>query len=193
MKIAKSGNCFLTCFAGTVLMCFATAASDPQPPRSAVSAGQKALAFRATTLDGKTINFPGDYKGKVVLLDFWATWCPPCRAEMPKVVAAYNEYHDKGFEVLSVSLDRPKHGPELLQFVKDNSMTWPQVYDGQYWKAAVAMQYGVKAIPCPVLVDGDTGIIIAADTGALGTRLTKALRTRLAAKAKSDADAKAGK
>ena len=144
----------------------------------------RALSFHAKTVDGKMINFPDDYKGKVVLLDFWATWCGPCRAELPKVVAAYNQYHDKGFEVLSVSLDRSKQGPALLQFVKDNSMTWPQIYDGQYWKAAVAVQYGVHAIPCPVLVDGDTGTIIAADTGALGHKLTKALQSALDAKAK---------
>jgi len=86
--------------------------------------------------------------------------------------------------VLGVSLDRPKQGPALLQFAKDNSMTWPQIYDGQYWKAAVAVQYGVHAIPCPVLVDGDTGTIIAADTGALGHKLTKALQSALEAKAK---------
>lgn len=163
---------------------------DLLPARSSVSPGQKAPAFRATTTDGKTINFPGDYKGKVVLLDFWATWCGPCRSEIRKVVAAYNKLHDKGFEILSVSLDRPKKGPELLQFTKDNNMAWPQIYDGQYWKAAVALQYGVRAIPCPVLVDGDTGTIIATDGGALGLRLGKAAETRLTARTKAVADAK---
>src|SRR5438552_19207365 len=137
MKTSKSGIRFLTAFAFTALTC---SASDPNASRSAVAVGQKAPSFHAKTVDGRTINFPDDYKGKVVLLDFWATWCAPCRAELPKVVAAYNQYHDKGFEVLSVSLDRPKQGPALLQFAKDNSMTWPQIYDGQYWKAAVAVQ-----------------------------------------------------
>ncbi len=160
------------------------AGGDGSNSRSAVSVGQKALPFQAKTVDGKPINFPEDYKGKVVLLDFWATWCPPCRAELPKVVEAYNQYHDKGFEIVSVSLDRPRQGPALLQFVKENNMTWPQIYDGQYWKAAIAVKYGVHAIPCPVLVDGDTGTIIATDTGALGHRLTKALDTALAAKGK---------
>src|SRR5438270_8474493 len=154
-------------------------ASGPTAPRSSVAPGQNAPAFHAKTVDGKMINFPDDYKGKVVLLDFWATWCPPCRAELPRVVAAYNQYHGKGFEVVSVSLDRPMKGPALLEFVKANGMTWPQIYDGLHWKAAVAQQYGVRAIPAPILVDGDTGTILASDAGALGSRLTQALQPAL--------------
>ncbi len=185
MKYSKLGKRFLvpSTFIVAVLMGFTVMAGDPYAARSAVSAGQKAPAFHAKTVDGKTVNFPDDYKGKVVLLDFWATWCPPCRAELPRVVAAYNKFHDKGFEIVSVSLDQPQHGPALLQFVRDNNMTWPQIYDGGYWKAAIAVQYGVEAIPCPVLVDGDTGKIIATDTGALGRNLETALGTALAGKA----------
>jgi len=111
-----------------------------------------------------------------------STHLAACRAELPNVVAAYNQYHAKGFEVVSVSLDRPKQGPALLQFVKANGMTWPQIYDGQYWKASVATQYGVHALPCPVLVNGDTGAVIASGTGALGSRLTTALQSALDAK-----------
>jgi len=181
MKTSKSTIRFSTVFVLAALTCSASAANKP---RSAVSVGQKAPSFQAKTVDGKTINFPDDYKGKIVLLDFWATWCGPCRAELPKVVAAYNQYHDKGFEVLSVSLDKPKQGPALLQFVKANGMTWPQIYDGLFWKASVATKYGVRSIPCPVLVNGDTGTIIAADTGALGSSLTTALQSALDAKPK---------
>jgi thiol-disulfide isomerase/thioredoxin len=152
--------------------------------RAAVTAGQKAPIFKVKTVDGKSVNFPADYKGKVVLLDFWATWCPPCRAELPNVVAAYQKYHDKGFEALSVSLDQPRQGPALLQFVHDHNMTWPQIYDGQFWNAAVAVEYGVQAIPCPVLVDGDTGTILAVGVDALGESLTQKIETALAAKAK---------
>jgi peroxiredoxin len=152
--------------------------------RSAVSAGQKAPIFQVRTIDGKTVKFPEDYKGKVVLLDFWATWCGPCRKELPNVVATYQKYHARGFEVLSVSLDQPRQGPALLQFIHDNNMTWPQIYDGQYWNAAVAKEYGVKAIPCPVLVDGDTGLILAEGPDALGNDLALLLDKTLTAKAK---------
>jgi thiol-disulfide isomerase/thioredoxin len=190
MRILRNGLFVLMACAGAAPMCAIAAANDGSAARSDVRAGQKALTFRATTVDGKIVNFPGDYKGKVVLLDFWATWCPPCRAEIPKVVSVYNQFHGKGFEVVSVSLDHPKKGAEVLQFTKDNNMTWPQIYDGQYWKTAVAVQYGVHAIPCPVLVDGDTGLIIASDVGALGSRLTKAVQTRLAALGKAEPDTK---
>jgi thiol-disulfide isomerase/thioredoxin len=130
------------------------------------------------------INFPDDYKGKVVLLDFWATWCGSCRRELPNVTATYQKYHTNGFEIVSVSLDMPRQGPALLQFIKEQGMTWPQIYDGGYWKAAVAAKYGVCSIPCPVLVDGDTGIVLAAGADAIGHRLTKVLEPALAAKIK---------
>jgi thiol-disulfide isomerase/thioredoxin len=150
--------------------------------RSAVSAGEKAPAFEARTVDGKTIHFPDDYKGKVVLLDFWATWCGPCRRELPNVVATYEQYHSKGFEILSVSLDQPREGPNVVKFTQENKMSWPQIYDGQYWKAAVAVKYGVHAIPCPILVDGDTGVVLAEGPAALGHKLPPALEKALAGK-----------
>jgi len=162
----------------------AAATTTPQKPRCSVFTGQKAPSFQAKTVDNKTINFPADYKGKVVLLDFWATWCGPCRQELPNVVSAYQQYHTNGFEIVSVSMDMPKKGPDLLKFVKDNNMTWPHIYDGGYMNAAVGQKYGVVAIPCPVLVDGDTGIVLAVGKTALGTHLTKHLKSALAEKNK---------
>jgi len=184
MKITKflKHSFFLSAVALLALLCVVSATADDI--RSAVSAGEKAPAFQTKTVDGEMVKFPDDYKGKVVLLDFWATWCGPCRRELPNVVATYQQYHAKGFEVLSVSLDVPGQGPALLQFIRENNMTWRQIYDGGYWNAAVAVKYGVHAIPCPVLVDGDTGVILAEGADAVGHRLVPALEKALADKAK---------
>jgi len=186
MNTSKTGNhsFFLLASVAALLTCFAVIARDRSAASSVIAVGQKAIPFHAKSVDGKTINFPDDYKGRIVLLDFWATWCPPCRAELPNVVDVYNQYHDKGFDVVSVSLDQPRQGPALMQFVKDNKMSWPQIYDGRYWEAAIAVQYGVHSIPFPVLVDGDTGAVIAFDTDARGDDLAKAVKRALAAKAK---------
>jgi peroxiredoxin len=150
--------------------------------RPTAAAGQKAPTFQTKTIDGRLVDFPGDYKGKIVLLDFWATWCPSCRAEVPNVAAAYQQYHTNGFDVLNVSLDKPGNGPALQQFIRDHKMTWSHVYDGGFLEAAVAVQYGVQGIPCPVLVDGDTGVILAVGPDVLSPGLTNLLQVALTAK-----------
>src|SRR5271170_1796997 len=83
-----------------------------------------------TATDGSPVNLAA-LRGKVVLVDFWATWCPPCRGEVPNVVAAYQKYHDKGFDVVGVSLDQNRN--DLDQFTQANGMVWPQYFDGQGW------------------------------------------------------------
>jgi len=181
MKHACLRTVICSAVAGLALS-FASPSTAAQP--SAFAAGQKAPAFEAKTTDGKTVKFPADYKGKVVLLDFWATWCPPCRAEVPNVTAAHQKLHDKGFEILGVSLDKPGAGQTLADFTKSNNMTWPQIYDGKYWEAALAQQYGIRSIPRPILVDGDTGIIIAEGPDVRGDKLAPAAEKALAGKKK---------
>jgi len=106
------------------------------------------LTFTAT--DGSTVDL-ASLRGKVVLLDFWATWCPPCRGEVPNVVAAFNKYHAQGFEVVGVSLDEDRDA--LNQFTAANGMTWPQFFDGQGWDNSLAQRFSVRSIPQMWLLD----------------------------------------
>jgi peroxiredoxin len=149
-------------------------------PRPNLVDGAKALAFEAKTTDGDKISFPEKYKGKLVMLDFWATWCPPCRAEVPHLAAAYEKFHAKGFEVLGVSLDQANASEKLAQFTKENHMPWPEVYDGKYWTSAVAQTYFIESIPHPFLVDGTTGTIVAEGDELRGEELSATIEKALA-------------
>ncbi len=99
-------------------------------------------------------------KGKYVLIDFWASWCSPCRQENPNVVKAYQMYKDKGFDILGVSMDQNKKN--WLKAIKDDNLTWHHISDLKGWACEGGKLYGVNSIPHSVLIDKE-GIIIAKD------------------------------
>lgn len=115
-----------------------------------VSAGQAPLDLKFKAVDGREVDLAG-LRGKVVLVDFWATWCGPCRAEIPRVVAAYNQLHKDGFEIIGISLDSDKQ--RLLEVTRQAGMTWPQYFDGRGWDNEFVRRYRINAIPTMWLVD----------------------------------------
>lgn len=124
----------------------------------AVSIGKSAPLFSAADTAGKLVNL-ADYKGKYVLLDFWASWCGPCREENPKVVQAYQEFKHRNFDILSVSLDQEGKKDAWIKAIHDDHLTWQHVSDLKFWNSAVAKLYMVRAIPQNFLIDPNGKII----------------------------------
>ncbi len=123
-----------------------------------VAVGKKFTDFEMGDPDG-TMRKLSDYvgNGKVVMIDFWASWCPPCRADMPHLVKVYDQYKKKNFEIVGISLDRTADA--WKKGIKDLNMTWPQLSDIKFWQCEGAALYGVNSIPHTVLVDKDGTII----------------------------------
>lgn len=120
--------------------------------------GAMAMNFTQNDTLGNPVSL-SDFKGKYVLLDFWASWCGPCRAENPNVVAAFKKYKDKNFTVLGVSLDQPGKKDAWLSAIHHDNLTWTQVSDLKFWDNEVAKQYGIRAIPQNFLIDPSGKII----------------------------------
>lgn len=124
-------------------------------PKSPLERGQDAPAFEAQTLDGKMLNLQ-DYRNKVVLLDFWATWCKPWEAELDELKRNYYKYHHRDFEIIGLSLDYDLSF--LREYIEENKIPWPQIADGAGWEMFVAELYKVESLPKNFLL-GRRGII----------------------------------
>lgn len=126
--------------------------------------GSPMLNFTQNDVDGKSVSF-SSFRGKYVLVDFWASWCGPCRAENPNVLREYNKYKDKNFTVVGISLDdKPDSWKKAI---KDDGMPWTQLSDSKGWKNEVSTYYGIQGIPMTFLIDPQGNIIAKGLRGAM--------------------------
>ena len=136
--------------------CGVVAADDAKTDLTTLTIGSPFPDFNETDIAGKPVSV-ANHKGKIVLVDFWATWCGPCVAELPNVLKAYEKHHGKGFEIIGISLDSDKG--KLTDFIKAKNMTWQQFFDGQGWKNKLAQKYNVNSIPATYLVNKEGKLI----------------------------------
>lgn len=129
---------------------------EPYSNLAALQPGKPAPDFKLPTPEGDSISL-SDYRGKYVLVDFWASWCGPCRQENPNIVKMYNRFKDKNFEILGVSLDKERAG--WVKAIADDQLTWKQVSDLKFWDSMVTGLYAIQSIPATLLVDPDGNIV----------------------------------
>lgn len=135
--------------------------------------GQRFPNFSEKDINGQPLSVAA-YRGRVTLVDFWATWCGPCKAEMPNVIATFQKYHKSGFDIIGVSLDQEQKS--VAAYTQATGMTWAQYFDGAGWDNKIAKQYGVNSIPMAYLLDRH-GVIIA--KGIRGSKLGLAVEKAL--------------
>lgn len=134
----------------------------------------KPMEIKFTAVDGREVDL-SKMRGKVVLIDFWATWCGPCVQEVPNVVKAYEKLHPKGFEIIGISLDRAGDKAKLESFTKEHAMPWPQYFDGKYWENEISTRYGIHSIPAMWLVDKKGMMVSTEARGSLEREVEKLL------------------
>jgi thiol-disulfide isomerase/thioredoxin len=142
----------------------------PQAPNPLLN---KTIDLKFTAVDGTQVDL-ANLKGKVVLIDFWATWCGPCVGELPNVLKAYEKLHPKGFEIIGISLDSDK--AKLEAFTKEKGMSWPQFFDGKGWKNEISTRFGIHSIPAMWLVDKGGKLVSTSVRGKLEEEVEKYLK-----------------
>ncbi len=129
--------------------------------------------IRFTAVDGRLVDL-ARLRGKVVLIDYWATWCGPCIGEIPNVAKTYNQYHDKGFEIVGISFDTSEAALRQVTLAKD--MPWPQYFDGKSWQNTFGVKYGIHSIPTMWLIDQQGRIVTKNARANLAEQVAKLLR-----------------